>query len=268
LNNIFDIIPKVDDSYISRSINGMSEFEIYNKSINLKKNILLIGPTGSGKTSSIKNFAAVSKMDLYTFPCNQSVETYQMFGIKTLDKDNKLIWQDSPMTKIIRNGGVLNFSDIAFLNDNISESIFSLLDDRRYIVLLDNDGEIVKAHDNLIIFADMNEEDSGGFSLIKPLLDRFDIKIFFDYDEKIENSLIKSKTLLNMAKNIRSSTIDKKFNTDLSTRSLLNFEIMVENFNLNFAIESFINSFSYFEREGVRFAIEALKDLLQKDYAL
>lgn len=254
--------------YIPRLINNISEFDLYKKAIYLKKNILLFGPTGSGKTSSVKNFAVLNNMDLYTFPCNQSVETYQMFGIKTLNKNGELIWQDSPMTKIIRNGGVLNFSDISFLNDNISESIFSLLDDRRYIVLLDNDGEVVKASENLLIVADMNEEIFGGFDLIKPLQDRFDIKIFFDYDEKIEKQIIKSNTLLNIAKNIRNSTIDKKFNTDLSTRSLLNFEITAKEFNLEFAIENFINSFTYIEREGVKFAIETLKDSLKKDYAL
>jgi hypothetical protein len=79
----------------------------------------------------------------------------------------------------------------------------------------------------------------------------------FDYDPKIEKSLIKSKALLDMAGALRESHDKREIATPISTRSMVTFANNIGKLGIDYAIYSFLNSFGDLkERNAVRMIVE------------
>ena len=171
--------------------------------------------------------------------------------------DGHYKWQDGAVTQIVRNGGVLLLNEVNFLPERVTTAIFSLLDDRRHLQLMGNNGEIVHAHPNLLIIADMNPNYRGTRPMNEAFKDRWAHKLEFDYDPTIERRLIKAKSLLEMAKALREGGERREIMTPISTRSLVTFSNNIHKLGLDYAIYSFLNGFGDMkERNAVRVIVE------------
>ena len=145
---------------------------------------------------------------------------------------------------------------------------YSLLDDRREIQLLDNGGEVIKAHPDLLIVADMNAGYRGTHELSQANNDRWKVKLEFPYDKRIESKLIKSKTLLELAGKLRDQYDREEISTPISTRGLVAFQKNAVGLGLNLAIASYVNGFDKDERSAVRMSIETMKVNIARDLGL
>jgi len=244
--------------YVQRRIpSGQTEFEIFDSALAERENVLIFGPTGSGKTMSVLAYASTRNMPYYNVASHNGIEISQLIGQWIPTPDGHYKWQDGAVTQIVRNGGVLLLNEINFMPERFTTAIFSLLDDRRHLLLMGNNGEIIHAHPDLLIVADMNPQYRGTRPMNEAFKDRWAHKLEFDYDPKIERSLIKSKSLLDMAGALRESYDKREIATPISTRSLVTFSKNIIKLGIEYAIYSFLNSFGDTkERNAVRMIVD------------
>jgi MoxR-like ATPase len=152
----------------------------------------------------------------------------------------------------------------------------SLLDDRRCITLMSHDNEVIKAHPDLLVVADMNPNYRGTQLLNEAWKDRFEIKLNYDYDNKIEKQIITSVSLLELANGMRSTSRNDQggsnpstiFETPVSTRILKTFEKLAKGLSYDFASDVFVNNFSDDERPAVRMLLEGNDYNIKSDLGL
>jgi hypothetical protein len=259
---------KYSKQYINRRFDGVTDWEIYDKARDPLNpvNVLLEGQAGSGKTMSVQAYASARGLRYFNISSNQGIDPSQLFGRWIPRSDGQgYMWQDGAVTLLFRHGGVLLINEVNFLPTRISTVLFSGLDYRREIQLLENGGEVIKAHPNLLIVADMNYGYKGTQELNQAFSDRFGIKLEFPYDRAIENKVVKNKALLTLADQLREQYEKEEISTPISTRSLVAFINNANNFGVNFAITSFTNGFHKDERGGVRLACETHKDNIAQE---
>jgi hypothetical protein len=260
--------PKWAQTYINRKINGVTDFDIFDYALANGVNVLIEGGAGTGKTIAVQSYASARKYPYFNVSNNTSTEPSELFGQWIPTPDGKYRWQDGAVTQLVRNGGVLLLNEVNFLPARVSTVLFSLLDYRREIQLMGNGGEVIKAHPNLLIVADMNYGYRGTQELNQAFNDRFGIKLEFAHDRAIEMKVVKSKALLTLADQLREQYDKEEITNPISTRALVAFVSNAKHFGMDFAIMSFVNSFNKEERNGVRLACDTHKDNIAQDLGL
>jgi len=265
-----------DKSWAERYINrknvgksGMTDFEMLNIIKANNQNLLIRGHAGSGKTMCVLAWASAMDYRYYNISANVGLEPSHLFGswIPT-EVAGKYKWQDGPVTDLVRNGGVLLLNEIDFIPERITTVLFGLLDDRREIQLLENGGEVIKAHPDLVVIGDHNPNYRGSRPMNQAWKDRFAHKWEFDYDRAIEKKLIKSGSLLDVAQKLRDTYDKGEIETPVSTRGL---EMLVKNINnvgLDYAIGTYINGFADDEREAVELVFSTAKVNIAGDFGI
>lgn len=255
------------DKYVSRTIWGHKDFEIYDYARANGKNVLIYGPTGPGKTTSIEAWCASRGVKLAMVSGNASLEPSQLFGKMTLI-DGVWTWIDGPVTDVVRNGGALDLDEINFINPKIYTTLYTLLAGQKTISLLDHMGEVIHAHPDLTIFATMNPDYIGTTPLNFAMRNRFDIQIPWDYDDKVESQLVKSKALLTLAKQLRVEAAKGQYETPISTNMLMEFCDFTNGLGYEFAVENFIAHFHYDEQPSVRLVFQTHEMNIKDDFGI
>lgn len=215
-----------------------------------KLNILLQGPTGSGKTHVSRAYAAKTRQRYYSLPCDVSIDPTSLFGKLTPQDDGSFAWVDGPITEMVRYGGVLNISEVNFMPPKIAAALYQLLDSRRQLTLLGRSGEVIDANPNLLIVADMNPNYRGTQQLNAAFMNRWPLKISWDYDSKVEAALVESKTLREIGRKFR-AMFGTDLRTPVSTNMLMEFERFCLELGLDFAVPNFVQSFQPDEMQAV-----------------
>lgn len=254
--------------YIGRSIGGIQDFDIFRLALRKHWNVLLEGDTGAGKTFAAQAFAASEGVHFYSTPSNVGIDPSQLLGKYIPDEngDSIGVWQDGPVTDMIRHGGVLLINEINFLPPRIATVLFSLLDARREIALLDHKGEVIKAHPDLLIIADMNPGYIGTQDLNAALRNRFELQIDWGYDPNVERTLIKSSSLLGFAARVRKSRNDAEMVTPTSTNMLEEFETLALEVGIKFAIANMVQHYDVEDREAVQAVLRTMESNFTSEY--
>lgn len=150
--------------------------------------VLLEGPTGAGKTSTIRHLASLTKNAYKRFQLTGSTDVDSFVG-RWLLNEKGTFWVDGILTESMRNGYWLLLDELNMALPEIVALINSVLDDDKSITLTDKDGEKIVAHPNFRLFAAINPSDdyAGTKELNRATLDRF-IPIPFPYATK-ENEI-------------------------------------------------------------------------------
>jgi MoxR-like ATPase len=231
--------------------------------------VLLMGDTGSGKTMLGEAFASKLQVLYYSLPCDVSIDPTALFGkMQPTETAGRFKWQDGPVTQVVREGGVLNISEINFMPPKIAASLYPLLDGRRYVPLLGHEGEVVRAHPDLLVIADMNPGYRGTMELNAAFKNRFDHKIMWGYDEDVEKKLVNMPTLRDAAKRFR-AMVGVEIQTPISTNMLMEFErfTMRATLGLDYAIENFVAAFEPDEKKSIKDILELNKGNFKSDIA-
>ena len=260
--------PKWAQTYINRRVEGVADFDIYDYAMRSHQNILIEGGAGSGKTISVQAYASARGYRYFNLACHIGIEASHLVGRWIPTADGNFRWQDGAVTEIVRNGGVLLLNEINFMPERLSTFIFSLLDYRREIQLMENGGEVIKAHPNLLIVGDMNPNYRGTRPLNQAFADRFQVRLEFPYDKTIETKLLKNNALLEMATQLRKQHDNRELATPISTRSLVAFIENAKAFGMDFATYSYINTFAEAERGAVRLVVETHRFNIAKELGL
>lgn len=264
------VVPDIKWSkqYVNRKVGGVKEFDIYDLAMSNHENILIEGHAGSGKTMSVIAYASARGYRYYNVSSHIGLEASQLFGKWIPTADGHFKWQDGAVTEIVRNGGVLLLNEINFIPERVSTVLFSLLDDRREIQLMDNGGEVIKAHPQLLIVGDMNPNYRGTRPMNQAWKDRFHHVLEFPYEIAIERKLLKSNALITMANQLRTQFDNEEITTPISTRSLVSLVRNAKQFGIEYAIYSYTNKFEIHERNAVKLVCDTHKSNICQDLGI
>lgn len=255
--------------YIEYSFGKVGLFSVLDVAMENHQNVLIRGHAGSGKTMGVLAYSAIRNYRYYNVSANVGLEPSHLFGAWTpTEQAGVFKWQDGPVTDLVRNGGVLLLNEIDFMPERITTVLFGLLDDRREIQLLENGGEVIKAHPNLLVVGDHNPNYRGSRPMNQAWKDRFVHKLEVGYDKAIERKLIPSKALLEVAEKLREQVYKGEIETPVSTRGLMGFVKNAQNISLAYAIDSYLNGFSDDEREAVKLVFDTAKSNVAKDFGI
>jgi MoxR-like ATPase len=247
--------------YFARSFDGLSEQEVYDFARSTQMNVLLTGEAGTGKTSSARNYAATHNLPFVTIECTQQIDQSITQGrFVPTGEGNATRWKYSQLATIIQQEGVVLINELTRMSPKAASLFLRLLEERE--LLIEPLNEVIKVHPGCIFIADQNTGIgyTGTSKQDQALLDRFNVKLEFKYDSKIESNFIKSPTLLQFAENIRTaSEMNDEFSVPMSTRILQNFQTQAISLNFAFAVNSLLSNYpkSDGERDAIKMRFDA-----------
>lgn len=260
--------PSLAERYIHRQIAGVQDFAIFDAALEQKKNVLLYGPTGPGKTTSAIAYAASKGLPMFMVSGAVSLESSQLFGRFIPDGVGGFVWQDGGVTECVRHGGVLILDEVNFIPSKIATVLFSLLADTRHITLLDHKGETIRAHKDLLVVATMNPDYHGTQELNAALRNRFRYQISWGYDNAVEKKLVPAKSLLSLAAALRAQEATESIQTPTPTNALVDFLDIAKDLGLDFAISNFTSRYLIDEQTAVRLVLDTYRANIEVDLGI
>jgi nitric oxide reductase NorQ protein len=252
------VIPTKDQIswYIPRSFNGIDEFDIYEHARKTRKPILLEGHAGTGKTSSAVNFAYLKQVGVSIQSCSAGLQLSDMIGKTTILPSGEAGWIDGALTRAMRYGGVYVLDEIDFAQPKVLQRLQDVA--TNYVLELhENNGEVIHAHPDFVLVATYNNGYKHSNALNEAVLDRYKLKLYFDYDNNIESNVVKLPTLLKLANQMRDDAITGIYSTPVSLRMLKAFQELALDLNYDFAVNNFLMCFNADERPSVKLLLEA-----------
>lgn len=187
--------------------------------IQLNKNILLKGPTGSGKTKLAETLATDLNKPMYSVNCSVDLDAESLLGFKTIETNKEghqeIVFIDGPVIKAMKNGDLLYIDEINMAKPETLPILNGVLDFRRSLTNPFT-GEEIKAKEGFAVIAAINVGYIGTLPMNEALKNRF-VVLDIDYiDGETLSTIIKEQSQLKDDGLIREIV---QFNKDLRVMS-------------------------------------------------
>lgn len=237
------------DTYVGRKIGKVDDLVVMDKAFEARHNVLIMGPTGSAKTSMVYAFAAKRGLPVVNVPCNGAAEPRQIIGGWTPTPEGGFDFVPGDATLAVEHGGIIYLDEVNMTPAKILAFIHGLLDRRRTLNLPEASGSsyptMVQAHKDCFVVGACNPGYEGTRPLNAAFKNRFAIKLQFPYDKSVEKKLVESVSLLEAANKLRDAYVNGTLSSTVSTNMLLEFEELILDMELpwEFAVENFAAAF-------------------------
>lgn len=243
-----------------------NEVELFEAAAQMHLPILIKGPTGCGKTRFIESMGEKLNRKVYTVVCHDDLSAADLIGRHLID-ENGTYWQDGPLTKAVREGGICYLDEIIEARKDTTVVLHSLADYRR-VLPIDRTGEMIEAHPDFMLVVSYNPGYQNLLKGMKPSTKQRFISLSFDYPKKdVEQEIIIKESgadaeiahkLVTIAGEIRQLS-DSEIQEAVSTRLLIYAaKLITKGFNpYEACIHSIVESLS--DEEEV---LEVLKTLI------
>jgi nitric oxide reductase NorQ protein len=248
-----------------------NEIELFEAAAGMNLPVLIKGPTGCGKTRFIEAMGERLGRDVYTVVCHDDLSAADLIGRHLID-ENGTFWQDGPLTKAVRNGGICYLDEIIEARKDTTVVLHSLADYRR-VLPIDRTGEVIEAHPDFMLVVSYNPGYQNVLKGMKPSTKQRFLSLSFTYPKpEIEKAVIIKESgvseeiaqkLVNIAGEIRRLS-DSDIQEAVSTRLLIYAaKLMVKGFNPHQAcMHSIVESLS--DEEDV---LEVLQKLISLHFS-
>lgn len=143
--------------------------------LSLGKNVLLKGPTGSGKTKLAETLSAIFSQPMHSINCSVDLDAEAMVGYKTITEREgrqQIEFVPGPVIKAMNNGHLLYIDEINMAKSETLPLLNGALDYRRTITNPFT-GEVITAEPAFGVIAAINEGYVGTVPLNEALKNRF-----------------------------------------------------------------------------------------------
>ncbi len=216
-----------------------NEVELFEASASMDLPILIKGPTGCGKTRFIEYMGEKLNRKVYTVVCHDDLSASDLIGRHLID-ENGTFWQDGPLTKAVRDGGICYLDEIIEARKDTTVVLHSLADYRR-VLPIDRTGEVIEAHPDFMLVVSYNPGYQNVLKGMKPSTKQRFISLEFNYPKSdVERDIIIKESgvdediavkLVSIANEIRNLT-DTDIQEAVSTRLLVYCaKLIVKGFN-------------------------------------
>lgn len=198
------------------------QFETIYKLVRIGLPVMLIGPTGSGKSVCAGQIASALNIPMYY--TNNASEEYKLLGFT----DAYGRYKETQFYKAFTTGGLFFLDEIDASHPSALLSLNSAIGatTNGNIYMAFEDGKLIKAHPNFRIITAANTWGNGANrmycgrnELDAASLDRF-IQVYFDYDHKLEKAIIKDDELLQFFWDFRRIISDCGIRHTVTTRNI------------------------------------------------
>lgn len=262
--------PRIADLYVHRKIDGCEDFDLFDTAVEEVENVMLAGPTGSSKTSAFRAYAAARGLPFALVECNAAMDPGMVLGRTTIGPDGTVGWIDGDFTLIVRYGGVGLVDEVNMAHPRVTAGFHQLLAVTRRMSIPEAGETVIAGRGGLgdpqptLFGAAYNPRYQGTVRLSEALSNRFAIQLVWDYDPEVEQALVRSTSLLDLATHIRSLA---EIRTPVSTNALMEFERHVDRLGLRLACTLFANRFAPEERSPIERALEAVVENIEQELA-
>jgi cobaltochelatase CobS len=207
---------------------------------NFNEPALLIGPTGSGKTSVIEQVAARLNRTVTRINLDGDVTRSDLVGQWVLSGENVMTYHYGPLAKAMQSGDIMIIDEIDAGAAPVVMVVQAVLEGKPLMLL--ETGETIHPHPDFRLFATANTngqgDESGMYHGTQPqnyaLMDRFKLVSIVDYPKKAEEHKILEKRLgmndddglrsklIEVANLIRKSHVKGDCVCTMSTRNIIN----------------------------------------------
>ncbi len=216
-----------------------NEIELFEASAGMNLPVLIKGPTGCGKTRFIEYMGEKLNRKVYTVVCHDDLSAADLLGRHLID-ENGTFWQDGPLTKAVRNGGICYLDEIIEARKDTTVVLHSLADYRR-VLPIDRTGELIEAHPDFMLVVSYNPGYQNVLKGMKPSTKQRFISLEFNYPKPdIEKDILikesgideeRATKLVSIAGDIRNLS-DTDIQEAVSTRLLVYAaKLMVKGFD-------------------------------------
>lgn len=253
--------------YVRRYFPGMdmSDIETLKKAYFEHQNVLLQGPPGSGKSRCLEELARELQIPYQRVEMHGGMEISDLLGtyVPSSTEEERIqhgdfMWNDGLLTVFVKRGGIFVADEINAMPPELTSKLHGLLDFERRLNIPEKKGRHnFPAHPGFMFVASMNP-DVEGLTLSDPMMDRFDVVLNYDYDEKIEAQLQIPEKLSQFARKCRLAKTEEIIDKHVSTRMLLQFMKNTDLYGENGAKYIIVGKFNKESREAVRQIYEAV----------
>ena len=216
-----------------------------------KKNTLLLGPTGTGKTDIIIRIAKALNIELNIYDMGAMIDPLtDLLGTHRIKNGNS-VFDYAKFVSDVQKPGIILLDELSRAPLMTNNILFPCLDHRRTLnieIAGSTDVRAVKVHPDCVFIATANigQEYSGTNDIDAALMNRFNaLQVEYlpqDVEERILNirtgiELDKANKILNVANAIRDSYLKQNISKPISTRETLECaELVVDGFTIKDSI--------------------------------